>query len=99
MIDRATVEKAIAPLADGFDADGVKMEVGAISGASVTIRLLIAPGACRECMMPLPYLEQLFQQCLQGEGIEASQVQVVVVDEPDDAASSPEPNRLPEDER
>lgn len=43
--------------------------------------------ACRECMMPVPHLEKLFQQCLQGEGIQDVQVRVVGADESSSATS------------
>ena len=86
MLNKATVKKAIAPLEEGFVSDGIKLEVGEIEGNSVTIRLLVTPEACRECMMPLPHLEKLFQQCLQSEEIQDVQVRVVV-DESSSATS------------
>ena len=87
MIDKGIVEKAISPMRDAFAADGAGVEVGKIEGDSVTIRLLVGPETCRECMMPTPLLEQIFQQSLMDEGIENVQVQVEVVEEPSDAAS------------
>ncbi len=86
MLNKATVKKAIAQLEEGFVLDGIKLEVGEIEGNLVTIRLLVTPEACRECMMPLPHLEKLFQQCLQGEEIQDVQVRVVV-DESSSATS------------
>ncbi len=82
MLNKATVKKAIAPLEEGFVSDGIKLEVGEIEGNSVTIRLLVTPEACRECMMPPPHLEKLFLQCLRGEGGQDAQVRVIVDESP-----------------
>jgi hypothetical protein len=81
MIDKATVEKAIAPLGEGLASDGIGMAVGEIEGNSVTIKLLVGPKTCRECMMPSDMMEQLFQQCIADEGVPGAQVRVVIVEE------------------
>ena len=82
MIDKTVVVKAITPLEAGFVSDGVRMELGEIEGNSIHIRLLVAPGACRECIMPIPHLEQIFRMSLQDDGIRDVEVRVTIEDEP-----------------
>jgi hypothetical protein len=87
MIDKAIVIKAITPLEAGFVSDGIRMVLGEIEGNSVNIRLIVAPGACRECIMPIPHLEKMFQRSLQDEGIQSVQVRVTIEDESSAAVS------------
>ena len=81
MIDKAMVEKAIAPLGEGLASDGVGMAVGEIDGNAVTINLIVTPKTCRECMMPPDFMAQLFQQCLLDAGMPDARVHVGIVEE------------------
>ena len=87
MLDKSIIKKALAPLEAGFESDGMTVQVGEIEENRVVVKILLTPTACRECLMPIPHLEKLFEQSLLDEGIKEIQVRVVVVDEPPATAS------------
>lgn len=80
-MDVRSVTEAIEPLRSGFQADGVDLRVASATEEQVTIWIVLGDEACRECMMPVPILEQIFQNALREAGLGQPQVSVVEIED------------------
>ena len=81
MTNKLELEQAIAPLIPGFEADGIRMEVGGIENTAVTINFHTNANTCRECLLPQEHLEALLLQVLAAKSIDIKVVRVVFIDD------------------
>ncbi len=76
------IEQAIAPLIPGFEADGLRVEIGGIEQTTVTINFYTSAATCRECLLPRDHLEALLLQSFMAKGIDDIKfVRVVLIDD------------------
>ena len=62
-------------------ADGGDVELEAVDGATVRLRLVLETAHCVECVMPRPFLEQVSLGVFQRNGVA---VDAVAIDDPRD---------------
>ncbi len=70
------VEEALQALKSAFDADGARMEIGAIDQNTISINLHVNKNTCRECLLPVPELELLIREALLDKGIDSHEIRV-----------------------
>ena len=62
-------------------ADGGDVQLDAVDGSTVRLRLVLETAHCVECVMPRPFLEQVSLGVFQRNGVPA---EVVAIDDPRD---------------
>ncbi len=67
MIDPSTAETALAPVRELIEADGGSVELVATTADSISIRLVLDPAECAECVMPKPFLQTVALDMLSGD--------------------------------
>lgn len=86
-MDAARAMAALVPLISGFQADGVTLNVDAVTPGCVTIRLEMSDASCAECLLPRSSLERLFSAALAQGGL--GTVTVKVLGLPQEGSTAP----------
>ncbi len=60
----AAITAALAELRSGFNADGADLEVVTAGASSVTVRLVVTPETCLECIVPKSALQQIVENAI-----------------------------------
>jgi hypothetical protein len=55
----SSVVDALAPLRQGFQADGADLVVETVTGGHVVVRLVVSDETCLECIVPTSMLERV----------------------------------------
>ncbi|MBI2987025.1 MAG: hypothetical protein HYY45_09685 [Deltaproteobacteria bacterium] len=77
---KGRVEEAIEPLKTGFEADGLRLEVGkVVEERLVTVNLYTSDTTCQECLLPESQMEALILHTLRKAGVEVEAVQVALI--------------------
>lgn len=53
------LEAAIAAMKEALQADGADLEATALSGDVATVRLVVGPETCMDCIMPKEFIEEI----------------------------------------
>lgn len=80
VVDKEVVKSALEPLEESFASDSSKIEISSIEGNTVNIKIVVFPGGCRECILPVDYLEEMFKNSIEEEAEEDVQVHVEIED-------------------
>lgn len=62
------VSDAIAPMQEALRADGADVDVVAVDGGTVDLRLKVEDASCAECVMPQDILEELLREAIASAG-------------------------------
>lgn len=75
----ALIERALAPIRAGLEADGVALVAEGVEedGKRLMLRLVVSPEACADCLVSPEVMEQMVLTALQDEGSELVAVTVV----------------------
>ena len=63
-ITREAVGQVLEPLAEGFRADGADLAVEEASEEQVTVRLVVSPATCHECIMPAEVITRVLESAV-----------------------------------
>jgi len=63
-ITREAVGQVLEPLAEGFRADGADLAVEEASEEQVTVRLVVSPATCHECIMPAEAITRVLESAV-----------------------------------
>jgi len=55
------VGQVLEPLAEGFRADGADLAVEEATEEQVTVRLVVSPATCHECIMPAEVITRVLE--------------------------------------
>lgn len=80
----AAVSAALDGLREGFNSDGADLEVVNVSAHAATVRLVITPSTCLECIVSKAVLQQIVENSVRQA---CPQVQTVELIDPREAAS------------
>ncbi len=80
----AAVAAALYYLSVGFQSDGADLEVMNVSGNVATVRLVITPATCLECIGPKAVLQQIVENSVRKT---CPQVRTVELVDPREATS------------
>lgn len=80
----AEITAALSELRSGFNADGADLEVVSATANAATVRLVVTPETCLECIVPKSALQQIVENSVRRAW---PQVQTVELIDPRDGTT------------
>ncbi|HKP17919.1 MAG TPA: hypothetical protein VJT84_05520 [Gaiellaceae bacterium] len=77
MTPASQLAAGLADLRESLQADGADLELEGVEDGVATVRLLVGPETCLECIVPKPILESVVLVALQKHDASIARVDVV----------------------